>query len=313
MAINPLKLNIHKLPLKPPPEKKDPRVVQQQQHDSQVAPKNVNFPKKPPGAVFSVKSEPRTKATFSITFITEDINLFTLSLLLLLSFWWPFQGQTGQYRVFCAWIQQEKEKQPWGLLQVQQNRGILVTQHTGAFWRICNFGIQGFGCVFGDAAMKVVGCEEYRYIILKAATEEEDRQMNTSLAITGGYIWRGKLEDGAIFVLGMKIEWGTRAMRRRQFYSANGFVLVNRAIRNFFSKRRYPHNVALTTYFRLMVSSQKNTTKRFICLLPNYKVHYKLQIFIIFINKCNLYNMQNFTLHHKVPHKVGYATTPILK
>ncbi|KAL4561842.1 hypothetical protein LXL04_034023 [Taraxacum kok-saghyz] len=51
-----------------------------------------------------------------------------------------------------------------------------------------------------------------------------------------------------------KIKWGTRAMRRRQFYSANGFVSGNRAIRNFFSKRRYPHNFALTTYCRLMTS-----------------------------------------------------------
>ncbi|KAL4573552.1 hypothetical protein LXL04_020362 [Taraxacum kok-saghyz] len=57
---------------------------------------------------------------------------------------------------------------------------------------------------------------------------------------------------------------GTRAMRRRQFYSANGFVSGNRAITNFFSKRRlvvYPHNVALTPYFRLMVSSPKNDKK----------------------------------------------------
>ncbi|KAL4559234.1 hypothetical protein LXL04_031369 [Taraxacum kok-saghyz] len=49
-----------------------------------------------------------------------------------------------------------------------------------------------------------------------------------------------------------RLQWGTRAMRRRQFYSANGFVSGNRAIRNLFSKRRYLHNVALTTYFRLM-------------------------------------------------------------
>ncbi|KAL4573121.1 hypothetical protein LXL04_019916 [Taraxacum kok-saghyz] len=51
--------------------------------------------------------------------------------------------------------------------------------------------------------------------------------------------------------------WGTRAMRRRQFYSANGFVLKNRATSNFFSKGRYPHNDALTTYFRSMVSFPK--------------------------------------------------------
>ncbi|KAL4592529.1 hypothetical protein LXL04_005527 [Taraxacum kok-saghyz] len=77
------------------------------------------------------KKRHNRKATFSITFITEDINLFTLSLLLLLSFWWPFQGQTGQYRVFCAWIQQEKEKQPWGLLQVQQNRCTCCSKRIG--------------------------------------------------------------------------------------------------------------------------------------------------------------------------------------
>ncbi|KAL4564833.1 hypothetical protein LXL04_028905 [Taraxacum kok-saghyz] len=62
-------------------------------------------------------------------------------------------------------------------------------------------------------------------------------------------------------------------MRRRQFYLANGFVSGNRAIRNFFSKRRYPHNVALTTYFWLMVSSPKNTTKRFICLVHNFPIY----------------------------------------
>ncbi|KAL4590984.1 hypothetical protein LXL04_003932 [Taraxacum kok-saghyz] len=33
-------------------------------------------------------------------------------------------------------------------------------------------------------------------------------------------------------------KWGTRAMRRRQFYSANGFVSGNRATSNFFSKGR---------------------------------------------------------------------------
>ncbi|KAL4554219.1 hypothetical protein LXL04_039650 [Taraxacum kok-saghyz] len=55
--------------------------------------------------------------------------------------------------------------------------------------------------------------------------------------------------------------WGTRAMRRRQFYSANGFVSGNRTTSNFFSKGRYPHNVALTTYFRLMVSSPKTRQK----------------------------------------------------
>ncbi|KAL4556812.1 hypothetical protein LXL04_034975 [Taraxacum kok-saghyz] len=50
-------------------------------------------------------------------------------------------------------------------------------------------------------------------------------------------------------------------MRRRQFYSANGFVSGNRLTSNFFSKGRYPHNVALTTYFRLMVSPSKTRHK----------------------------------------------------
>ncbi|KAL4582058.1 hypothetical protein LXL04_006596 [Taraxacum kok-saghyz] len=50
--------------------------------------------------------------------------------------------------------------------------------------------------------------------------------------------------------------WGTRAMRRQQFYSANGFVSGNLTTSNF-----YPHNVALTTYFRLMVSSPKTRQK----------------------------------------------------
>ncbi|KAL4591220.1 hypothetical protein LXL04_004174 [Taraxacum kok-saghyz] len=63
-------------------------------------------------------------------------------------------------------------------------------------------------------------------------------------------------------------KWGTRAMRRRQFYSANGFVSENRAIRNFFSKRRYPYNVVLTTHFRLMVSSPKKHDKKIHLFLP---------------------------------------------
>ncbi|KAL4582999.1 hypothetical protein LXL04_007563 [Taraxacum kok-saghyz] len=40
--------------------------------------------------------------------------------------------------------------------------------------------------------------------------------------------------------------WGTRAMRRRQFYSANGFVSGNRAIRNFFSVRRVIRDLKIT-------------------------------------------------------------------
>ncbi|KAL4579496.1 hypothetical protein LXL04_015645 [Taraxacum kok-saghyz] len=50
--------------------------------------------------------------------------------------------------------------------------------------------------------------------------------------------------------------WGTRAMRRRQFYSANGFVLENRVTSNFFWKGRYPYNDALTTYFRSMAKKR---------------------------------------------------------
>ncbi|KAL4564638.1 hypothetical protein LXL04_028705 [Taraxacum kok-saghyz] len=45
------------------------------------------------------------------------------------------------------------------------------------------------------------------------------------------------------------------APRSRFFEKVNGLGVLG-----------YPHNVALTTYFRLMVSSPKNTTKRFICL-----------------------------------------------
>ncbi|KAL4556833.1 hypothetical protein LXL04_034997 [Taraxacum kok-saghyz] len=60
----------------------------------------------------------------------------------------------------------------------------------------------------------------------------------------------------------VSIQWGTRAMRRRQFYSANGFVLGNRLTSNFFSKGWlvvYPHNIALTTYFR---KKQRNSEIR---------------------------------------------------
>ncbi|KAL4562276.1 hypothetical protein LXL04_034475 [Taraxacum kok-saghyz] len=57
------------------------------------------------------------------------------------------------------------------------------------------------------------------------------------------------------------IRWGTRAMRRRQFYSANGFVSGNRVTSNFFSKGRYPHNVALTTYFRSQKRKKRHNRK----------------------------------------------------
>ncbi|KAL4561413.1 hypothetical protein LXL04_033579 [Taraxacum kok-saghyz] len=94
--------------------------------------------------------------------------------------------------------------------------------------------------------------------------------------------------------------WGTRAMRRRQFYSANDFVSGNRATGKFFRKddirirqleeiklvynyfitvlrviRRmfrfekssdqYPHNDALTTYFQSMISFPKTRQSDFIC------------------------------------------------
>ncbi|KAL4562006.1 hypothetical protein LXL04_034194 [Taraxacum kok-saghyz] len=63
---------------------------------------------------------------------------------------------------------------------------------------------------------------------------------------------------------GSNSHWGTCAMRRRRFYSTNGFVSGNQATSNIFPKRRlvvYPHNVALTIYFRLKVLSPKTRQK----------------------------------------------------
>ncbi|KAL4556398.1 hypothetical protein LXL04_039049 [Taraxacum kok-saghyz] len=57
---------------------------------------------------------------------------------------------------------------------------------------------------------------------------------------------------------------GTRAMRRRQFYSANGFVSGNRAIRNFFSKKRYPHMKFINMLYKQRMS------KTLACMICGY-------------------------------------------